>query len=264
MNVWTLVGLGFNAAILGMAIAWFLGRRLKNAGYIEACWPFVFAAVIGLYAAAGAGAPFRRGVVALIVSLWALRLGVYLVARVARNHKVEDLRYQQLREQFPKRPWHMFFGFSQLQAILIGILSVPLVVACNNAAPNFSPVEIAAIALWAIGWIGEIVADGQLDRFRRQPENDGKVYAGGLWRFSRHPNYFFEWLIWVAYFLFALAAPGGWFAIYVPALMLLLLTAVTGVPTSEGRALLTRGVAYEAYQRHTSAFIPWFPRRGRL
>lgn len=262
MNVWTLVGLGLNASILGMAIAWFVGRRLKNAGYIEACWPFVFALVVGLYAAAGAGAPFRRITIAVIVALWALRLGTYLVTRVARNHAVEDLRYQQLREQFPKRPWHMFFGFSQLQAGLVGILSVPLVVACSNSAPSFSPLELAALALWFVAWIGEIIADSQLDRFRQQADNAGQVYSGGLWRFSRHPNYFFEWLIWVAYFLFALAAPGGWFAVYVPLLMLLLLTSVTGVPATEGRALLTRGASYEAYQRRTSSFIPWFPRRG--
>jgi steroid 5-alpha reductase family enzyme len=264
MNVWTLVGLGFNAAIISMAVAWVIGRRLKNAGYIEACWPFAFAAVVWFYALAGAGAPFRKILIAVLVSLWAVRLGVYLVSRVARNHKVEDIRYQQLREQFPKRPWHMFFGFAQLQAVLIGLLSVPLAIACFQKAPALAPVEIAAIVLWVIGWVGETVADRQLDRFRRQPENAGRVYAGGLWRFSRHPNYFFEWLIWVAYFLFAVTMPGGWSAVYVPLLMLLLLTRVTGLPATESRILHSRESAYREYQRRTSPFVPWFPRKIRL
>jgi len=257
MNVWTLTGLGFNAAIILMALAWFIGRRLKNAGYVEAFWPFVFALVVWLFALLGGGSPLRKSVIAILVTLWAVRLGCYLVKRVARHHEVEDLRYRQLREQFPKRPWHMFFGFAQLQAVLIGVLSVPLAVASYNSTPTFATVEIVALALWLIGFVGEATADRQLDRFRLDPENAGRVCQGGLWRYSRHPNYFFEWLIWVAYFLFALAVPGGWFTVYVPLLMLLLLTKVTGLPACEGRALQSRGEAYRDYQRRTSSFVPW-------
>jgi steroid 5-alpha reductase family enzyme len=260
MNVWTLVGLGFNAAILSMTLAWFIGRRLKNAGYVEAFWPYAFTAVVWAYALIGAGLPLRKAVLALLVALWAARLGSFLVKRVARNHEVEDLRFQQLREQFPKRPWHMFFGFAQLQAVLIGLLSVPLAVAASNAATEFAPVEIAGIALWVIGFLGSTVADRQLDGFRQTPSNAGQVCRTGLWKYSRHPNYFFEWLIWVAYFLFAVASPGGWWSIYVPLFMLLLLTKVTGAPVSEARALLSRGEAYRDYQKRTSAFVPWLSR----
>lgn len=263
MNVWTLVGVGLNAAVIGMTIAWYAGRRLKNAGYIEALWPIVFGLVVGIYALAGGGAAVRRAVIAGVVILWALRLGSYLVVRVARQHTVEDLRYRELRKQFPKRPWHMFFGFAQLQAILIGLLSIPLAIICSNPSPTLAPIELVALAVWAVGWLGEFVADAQLDRFRRQPGNVGQVYAGGLWYFSRHPNYFFEWLIWVAYFLFAVAA-GSWVSIYVPLLMLLLLTKVTGLPAVEARALQSRGAEYEKYQRRTSPFVPWFPRRTSL
>lgn len=260
MNVWTLTGLGFNAAIILMTLAWFIGRRLKNAGYIEASWPYVFAMVVWLYALLGAAAPIRKLVLALLVTLWAVRLGSYLVKRVARNHETEDLRFRQLREQFPKRPWHMFFGFAQLQAVLIGLFSVPLAMACSYGGASVNTIDTVGVGLWGIGMIGVIMADAQLDRFRTQPENAGQVCDRGLWRYSRHPNYFFEAFIWIAFFLFAVGTPGGWWAIYAPLLMLLLLTKVTGIPATEERALQSRGDAYRAYQQRTSPFIPWISR----
>lgn len=108
--------------------------------------------------------------------------------------------------------------------------------------------------------MGESVADRQLDRFRRDPANKGRVCRVGLWRVSRHPNYFFEWLLWVAYFTFALASPGGWLTAYCPALMLYFLFRVTGIPTTEAQALRSRGDDYRECQRTTSAFVPWFRR----
>ena len=106
---------------------------------------------------------------------------------------------------------------------------------------------------------GESAADRQLEAFRRDPANRGKTCRVGLWRVSRHPNYFFEWLVWVAYFVFALASPWGWVTIYCPALMLFFLFRVTGIPATEAQALKSRGEDYRQYQRTTSAFFPWFP-----
>jgi steroid 5-alpha reductase family enzyme len=129
-----------------------------------------------------------------------------------------------------------------------------------NRAPGLAAIEITAIALWTVALIGEAIADAQLERFKAQPSNRGRTCRIGLWRYSRHPNYFFEWLIWVAYALFALASPYGWIAIACPLVMLYLLFRVTGIPATEAQALRTRGEDYRQYQAATSAFVPWFPK----
>ncbi len=124
----------------------------------------------------------------------------------------------------------MFFGFFQLQGILAAILCAPFAVVSMNKSPALSPIEIAGIALWVVAILGEILSDHQLQAFRYKPENKGRVCDVGLWSFSRHPNYFFEWLIWVSYYLFACGASNGWQTIFVPLLMLFFLTKVTGIP----------------------------------
>ncbi len=129
-----------------------------------------------------------------------------------------------------------------------------------NARPEIGIMEFGGAAIWLIAVIGESTADYQLKKFKADPANKGKICDRGLWYYSRHPNYFFEWLIWVAYFLFAAGAPGGWITIYCPLLMLLFLTKITGIPPTEAQSLKSRGDAYRDYQRRTSAFVPWFPR----
>jgi steroid 5-alpha reductase family enzyme len=116
-------------------------------------------------------------------------------------------------------------------------------------------------SVWLVAILGESLADRQLAAFKADPSNRGKVCSAGLWKFSRHPNYFFEWLVWVALFLFALPAPWGWTTIFAPALMLFFLLRVTGIPYTEQQSLRSRGEAYRSYQRTTSAFVPWFPKR---
>jgi Predicted membrane protein len=130
-----------------------------------------------------------------------------------------------------------------------------------NPADEFSVVEFVAAALWVIGFAGESTADRQLLHFRLDPQNRGRTCQLGLWRYSRHPNYFFEFLMWVAYALFASATPFGWIAFACPAVMLFLLLKVTGIPATEAQALRTRGDEYHEYQRTTSVFVPW-PRRS--
>ena len=141
------------------------------------------------------------------------------------------------------------------------LLAAPLLIASANAAPRLHPLEWAAAALWAIALAGESLADRQLDAFRRDPANRGRTCRVGLWSWSRHPNYFFEWLVWVAYWLFACASPWGWTTLFCPALMLYFLFRVTGIPATEAQALRTRGDDYREYQRTTSAFVPLLPRR---
>jgi steroid 5-alpha reductase family enzyme len=132
--------------------------------------------------------------------------------------------------------------------------------AAVNADPVLRWTEWLAIALWAGALAGESVADRQLERFKADAHSRGRVCRSGLWRYSRHPNYFFEWLVWVAYALAATTAPWGALAWACPAVMLFLLFRVTGIPATEAHALRSRGEAYRDYQRTTSAFVPWVPR----
>jgi steroid 5-alpha reductase family enzyme len=260
MNAWTLAGFGLNAAMVIMAFAWLIGRRLKNASSLDVGWSYGFAVVVCMYAVMGSGDPLRKWLLAGMVTLSSLRRGTSLLLDIIRHHPEEGQRYAMLREQFPKRPWLMLFGYSQYQAALIGLLSAPLAIICSNPSPALSGVEVAASILWVAAICGEAAAGFQSMRFRSDPKNSGKACDAGLWRYSRHPDYFFEWLIWTAYFFFALGSPWGWTTIYCPLLVLYSLTRVSGIPLAEARSLRLLGDEYRRYQHTTAAFFPRPPK----
>ncbi len=135
--------------------------------------------------------------------------------------------------------------------------------AALNPEPTLAPLEYAGTALWMVALAGEAVADAQLAAFKRDPASKGQVCQRGLWTYSRHPNYFFEWLIWVAWALFGMASPYGWISILCPLLMFYFLFRVTGIPATEAQSLRSKGEAYRRYQQTTSAFVPWFRRQER-
>ena len=253
--LWSLLGLAVLFALL------FAGaERIANYGIVDVAWSFAFALVAGFAAVAGPGWPVRRGLLAGLVAFWSVRLGLHLWVRVAGHHPVEDGRYVRLRQEWAGRLGPMMAGFFQLQAVSVVLLSTPFLLAVRNPAPRLHPLEVAAVVLWALALAGEALADRQLAAFKRDPASAGRVCDAGLWRYSRHPNYFFEWLVWVAYALFALASPAGWLGLLSPALILYLLLRVTGIPLNEEQNLRSRGDAYRRYQAATSAFVPWFPR----
>jgi steroid 5-alpha reductase family enzyme len=256
---WYLLTAGAAAAMTLMVGVWILAKWINNAGVVDVAWALGFALLAAIYYGIGEGDPARRALICALVGIWSLRLGIYLWIRVARHHPVEDGRYATLREQYPRHTWLMLFGFFQLQAVLLVILSVPFALAASNPNAGLSRLEWAGAALWLVAMLGEALADWQLHAFRSSPGSNGRTCRRGLWRYSRHPNYFFEWLIWVAFFVFALGTPDGWIAAYCPALMLFFLFKVTGIPATEAQALKSRGDDYRAYQRTTSAFVPWFP-----
>ncbi len=238
-----------------------LCRRLDNYGFVDVAWSYAFALLAGFYALGGSGWLPRRGILATMAVLWSLRLGTHLLRRVAGHHPVEDGRYVQLRKDWACNFGPKMFGFFQLQAASVALLGVPFLLPVTNAVTVLHPLEIAGTALWFLALSGESLADAQLAAFKRDPGNKGRVCDAGLWRFSRHPNYFFEWLIWVAYFLFALGTPWGWLAVIGPASILFLLLNVTGIPLTEQQAERSKGDAYRRYQATTSAFLPWFPKK---
>ncbi|MBL9186002.1 MAG: DUF1295 domain-containing protein [Opitutaceae bacterium] len=248
------------AACALFAAAYAVSRRVDNYGFVDVVWSYAFAGLAAFYALAGQGWPVRRALIAAMVGVWSLRLGTHLAVRVAGHHPVEDSRYVQLRHDWAGNFHGKMFGFFQLQAVSVIALGAAFLFIAQNSAPALHPLELTGAALWLLAICGEALADAQLAAFRRAPANRGRVCAVGLWRYSRHPNYFFEWLIWVAYFVFALPSPLGWLAVVGPAGILFLLLRVTGIPMAEQQSLRSKGDAYRRYQQTTSAFVPWFPK----
>lgn len=262
MSALTLILTALAALCLAFALLYFLARRVDNYGIVDVAWSYAFAALASFYALAGPGWPLRRALIAALAVVWSLRLGTHLAIRVIGHHPVEDGRYVQLRRDWAGVFAPKMFGFFQLQAATVVLLGAAFVLAAVNPTPDLHPLEYAGAALWLLAISGEALADAQLARFKRDPSNKGKVCNVGLWHYSRHPNYFFEWLIWVSFFVFALGSPYGWIALIGPASILYLLLRVTGIPLTEEQSLRSRGDAYRRYQQTTSAFIPWFPKKS--
>jgi steroid 5-alpha reductase family enzyme len=240
---------------------WLLGLKKHNFSYVDIGWSVNFALLGVLYAVLAPGDVTRRIVIATMFAAHGLRLGWHLAKRIVGEP--EEGRYQQLRKDWGKSGNLnlKFLGFFEFQALLNAFLTLPLLIVSFNRTQGLQPLELAGLALFVIGIVGEGTADAQLAAFKRNPANKGGVCDVGLWRYSRHPNYFFEWLIWIAYAVFALASPHGWIALAMPVLMLHFLINVTGLKATEEQALRTKGERYRRYQASTSGFIPWIPKR---
>lgn len=245
------------------AVAFMLARAINNYGIVDIVWSYSFALLAVAYAFLGEGFTVRRAMIAAMAVVWSARLGTHLLVRIARKHPEEDGRYRQLRKDWGARFVPRMAGFFQLQAFSVVFLGVPFLAACSNPDTAIGPLEWSAAALWSVSISGEALADAQLSSFKRDRANAGKVCDVGLWRYSRHPNYFFEWLIWVSYFLFGLASPWGCLGILSPACILYLLLRVTGIPATEEQSVRSKGEAYLRYQERTSAFVPMPTRRPR-
>ena len=244
-----------------MFILWIIHLRIRNASIVDPGWAFGLPLVAVTYALLGHGYAQRKWLAAGMAVLWGVRLGVHLLVRIVGQP--EEGRYQELRRQWKTQLPLKFLIFFEFQGLLDLFLSLPFLLAALNPAPTLSAFEYAGFALWLIALAGEAVADAQLAAFKRDPTSHGQVCQRGLWNYSRHPNYFFEWLIWVAWALFALASPYGWIALLCPLLMFYFLFRVTGIPATEAQALRSKGDAYRRYQQTTSAFVPWFKRSQR-
>lgn len=255
----TLLAIGAAIALAAFAVTWAISVKLHNYGFLDVAWSYGIAVLAPLYAAFGSGEPNRKWMITIIGVTWSLRLGTYILVRVLRHHPAEDVRYETLRARWPGPA--MFLAFFELQALIVVIFSLPFLLVSFNPQRTLHPLEISGIFLALVALCGEAIADLQMQRFKARPDSAGKVCQIGLWGYSRHPNYFFESLIWWAFFLVALPSPWGWTTIVCPLLMLYFLLKVTGIPLTEEYAVKSKGEAYREYQRTTSAFVPWF-RKG--
>lgn len=244
--------------LLGVAvIAWIASLVTKDVSFVDSLWS-IFFLIAALVFATNTAAVFARGFVVLaLVAVWSIRLSLHITIR--NWGEDEDYRYKAIRAKnspgFEFKSLYIVFG---LQAVLAWIIATPLAPAIAAAAP-VGLIDAVAILLWTVGFVFEAVGDYQLKQFKGKPENKGKVLDTGLWRFTRHPNYFGEFCIWWAFWLFALAA-GAWWTVFAPLLISVLLLKVSGVAMLE-KTIGERRPMYADYIRRTNAFFPG-PRRG--
>ena len=251
-----LLGTGWACAAGVMILLWLSQLRTRNAGIVDVGWAAITGSLAILYGLLGDGDPSRRILLAVLGGVWGWRLAWHLW-RDRIWKQPEEGRYVTLRKQWSPHPDRAFFIFFQAQALAAVVLSLPFALA--GRAPQAFPAvtDLAALALVVIGVAGETVADRQLVAFKRDPASRGRTCRAGLWRYSRHPNYFGEFLIWWGFYLVALPA-GGWWTVYAPLLMSFLLLRVSGVVLME-KDIGERRPAYRAYVARTSAFFPWPP-----
>ncbi len=262
---WTLIAGATGLCTLTMLVLWAWATRHKDASCVDVAWAGLLGVLAIGYAAFAEGDPHRRILIGAMGGLWGLRLAFHLFRDRIWKAKEEDGRYQQLRAEWGNQATPKFFVFFQAQGLLDVLLAIPFLVAASRLGP-LGLTDYLGGALWVTGWVGESIADAQLARWRRDPANKGRTCRAGLWNYSRHPNYFFEWLMWCSYAVVASgpAVSWAWTTWLAPAVMLLLILKVTGVPPTEARALRSRGEDYRRYQRTTSVFVPWFPKREEI
>ena len=245
--------------ILGVGVVSWIGSVIKrDVSFVDSLWSLFFLIAAIVFALSAEPLTPRGMIVLALVAIWALRLSIYITAR--NWGQEEDYRYQTIRENnepgFAFKSLYIVFG---LQGVLAWIVSLPLLPAILSNQ-DLGLIDAAAVALWCVGFVFEAGGDYQLAKFKRNPNNKGKVMDSGLWRYTRHPNYFGDFCVWWAFYLFAVSA-GGWWSIASPIIMSLLLLKVSGVAMLE-KTISDRRPEYANYIRRTNAFFPG-PRRDK-
>jgi len=243
-----------------MIIGWLVAIKINNTSYVDVLWAYGVG-VLGfayLHFQQDLTHPNRLLVLQFLLVAWSLRLGTHLLARC--KGKPEDVRYSYLREYMGKRANFGFSLFFQVQAFWVVLFASPFLILGRNAAQLGLP-DYFGLVVWITGFVGLAIADRQLARFKQSPgRTRSEVCESGLWKYSRHPNYFFEWILWLGYLPMAWHSQDGHFLIALPFVLYLFLAKITGIPFVEARKLEASGDAYRAYVERTSSFFPWFPK----
>ena len=235
-----------------------ISLKKRNLTWLDVAWALGVAVGAVLLGILSEGHHVRRIVTATIVLIWASRLLQHLIEN--RVSGAEDGRYSDLRTAMRQPQWIYVPLFYVVEALFVLMCLIPIQAAMSVARPFGSAFDMAGLAIFALAIGGESLADAQLERFRYCPSNAGRTCKLGLWKFSRHPNYFFEWLHWWTYVLFAVGSPQMLQSLAGPVLMYVFIRHITGIPHIERRSLRSRGNDYRVYQRTTNAFFPWLPR----
>lgn len=259
MSAWTAFAMGAGLISSLFILAWACARKWDNYSLVDAVWAFGIGMAGCLWLIVSGGASLKHLVSGLLLAFWSLRLGWFLQRRIRRMHPSEDTRYAKLRELWSGRVATAFFWFYQAQAVSVLLLALPFLCIAVDPDSSWTAWETAGLLVALIGICGEWLADSQMAGFKAGNPDPEVVCQRGLWRYSRHPNYFFEAVIWIGFYLFACGSESGWAMFYAPVIILFLLLRVTGIPPTEASAILRKGDAYRRYQQTTSPFIPWPP-----
>lgn len=250
--------LGLTISSVVMLLLWMRQRQTGNAGVVDVAWSAIIGVLGLLYAVWPGGLGWLKTLVAGMIAVWSFRLTTYLYRRVVGHP--EEGRYATLRERWGAKAVRQFFWFFQFQALAAWCFALPVMVIARSSEAPAVPLVVVAVFLWLLGVGGVTLADWQLVQFKADASNRGKTCRRGLWRYSRHPNYFFEWLHWCAYVPLSLGSDYWWISAMIAIGLLLTVLFVTGIPPTEAQALASRGDDYRRYQRSTNAFVPWFPK----
>lgn len=239
-----------------MLAAWYVAQKLDFYSLVDGVWAYGIGLLALLYIWVSKGAMDKK-ILVLIMSLsWSLRLGTYLGFRLKSHYPQEDRRYGKLKNHWGKKQFLFFFLFQGVSQV---ILALPFLLLAQDPSEKYSSLVIVGVLIFILGLVGESIADKQLRRFKQIAINKNQVCRQGLWKYSRHPNYFFEWLVWCGISLTALASPYGYLGLISPLLMYLTLNYLTGIPAVEEQALKTKGDLYGEYQKTTNRFYPGVP-----
>ena len=247
------------ANLLIFTAAWAFCVKIKNFSPVDAFWASLIGLTALFFLLVESPNP-KQITAAILIGAWSARLGHHLTKRIIKHHPEEDTRYQKLREMWGEKANPLFLLIFLGNATLTFLLALPFHFIAADPDPTFDTLSIIGALVALTGLIGESVADHQMSAFKAEDPSPKSVCKKGLWKYSRHPNYFFESVIWTGFFLFALSSPWGWTTLYAPAIITLLLLKVTGIPPTEASALKRKGEAYREYQRTTSPFIPLPPK----
>ncbi|MBC2607990.1 DUF1295 domain-containing protein [Pelagicoccus albus] len=255
MNIYIQLATGLAMVSIAMLLTFKYCWKRENFGYVDVVWSYSVGALAILYFVANYENAISRSLLALALTLtWSVRLGTHLLVRVSNEE--EDGRYQEIREAWKddlKRRTFIFFQFQALAAVIMSI--APLL--AMSTRQSFGAVgDWIAIGIAGVAITGEAIADNQLSKFRSDPNNKGRTCRKGLWALSRHPNYFFEWMLWCSFPFLTYGTPYFWASLASPLILLFLITKVTGIPPTERNAIKSRGDDYRAYQKETRAFLP--------
>jgi steroid 5-alpha reductase family enzyme len=239
-------------------VAWLIQLKTKNAGVVHAAWFASFTVLTGTYFILSDGLYTRKLLIFTLVTVWSIHRAICLLTRKSDHKRVaRNIGLCNVPTRKQNRVTLLVCYFRALMALLF---SLPFMLIMINDTYELTPIELIGTAIWLIAIIGGTKADNQLRNFKVHPANDRKVCNVGLWHYSRHPNHFFEWLIWISFFIIALASPWGWLSIIYPMVILYLLLKETGIPQLEKQLINSKGHAYIDYQKTTSSFIP-LPKR---
>ncbi len=248
--------------VVGFAIASFAyvyALRVQVMAVVDLIWTAGLGVAALAYLFVSEADTMRGYAVGLLIVMWSSRLSIHLFKDRVLKRK-EDSRYANLAEFWGKSAKRNFYFLFLGQVLFVALFLVPISIAMSKGVDAWLWSDWVAVIIALVAFAGEAIADRQLARFRADPDNKGEVCQRGLWRYSRHPNYFFEWLHWWSYVAFAWNSPNWWWVFIGPVAMYLFLRYLTGIPHAERSSLKSRGDAYRQYQQTTSVFFPWIPR----